>query len=153
MKPLRSLALGSLLGASLCLAGSAPAADEKPKAKPAEASAQHARTAAAHKSVSPADQKAIIALFKDVDPAKYRLEFNHGKTVAGSRKVSMQELEQTKTVTNPGESHGAVMLAVRDDGVMFVFAVTKNDELNAALGAEKMAKLNAIMTKYNRPVM
>lgn len=99
--------------------------------------------------ISAEDKKAIVEIFKGVDPKSYRLEFNKGKEIYGSRKVSMEEVTQVSKVRNPGGANGYVVLAVRDDGVMFVLATTKGNIANT-LGQEKAKQLNAIMAKYQR---
>lgn len=101
------------------------------------------------KAISAADQKAIRALFKDVDPSKYRLQFNQGKQVLGARKVEMQDVEQVKKYRNPAEAAGWIILIVEGDDVIYVLAIG-NSELTNVLGKERAAKLNQIMAKYAR---
>ncbi len=101
------------------------------------------------KKISAEDQKAIVELFKDVDPASYRLQFNKSRDVYGKRKVSMSEIEQVRKLRNPLDEKGWVVLTVKDDGIMFFLAVT-GKSLTDVLGAEKAAKLNAITAKYAR---
>ncbi|MFN8344365.1 MAG: hypothetical protein U0X91_05155 [Spirosomataceae bacterium] len=103
----------------------------------------------AQKPISAEDKKAIVALFKDADPTMYRLQFNDGKEVYGKRQIKMDELEQIKKVRNPAGENGYVVLAVKDDGIMLIFAATKG-KVESLLGREKAAKLNTIMTKYQR---
>jgi hypothetical protein len=103
----------------------------------------------AQKPISAEDKKAIVALFKDADPTMYRLQFNEGKEVYGKRQIKMDELEQIKKVRNPAGENGYVVLAVKDDGIMFIFAATKG-KVESLLGREKTAKLNTIMAKYQR---
>ncbi len=110
---------------------------------PTQTNAQKAR------QISAEDKKAIIELFKGVDPKSYRLEFAKGKEVYGARKVSIAEVDQVSKIRNPGGQNGYVVLAVRDDGVMFVLATTKGN-IASTLGEEKAKQLNAIMAKYSR---
>jgi hypothetical protein len=102
------------------------------------------------KAISEADKKEIVQLFDGVDKSKYRLQFNNGKEVYGSRKVSMRELQQVKKVRNPMGEHGYVVLIVSDDGIVYIVAVSKGSKLESVLGKEKTQKLNAIMSKYAR---
>lgn len=101
------------------------------------------------KAISAADQRAIRALFKDVDQSKYRLQFNQGKRTLGTRKVEMQDMEQVKKFRNPAEAAGWIVLIVEGKDVIYVLAVGKS-ELESVLGKEKAAKLNQIMAKYAR---
>jgi len=130
-------------GLALCVTPALLSA-QPPKATVAPAAAAKQTT------VSAADQRAIMALFKGVDPSLYRLQFNNGRTVAGKKKVSMAELEQASKVTNPAESHGYVVLMSADRGVVFILAVSGGKGMEEVLGAEKTAKLNQIMAKYSR---
>jgi hypothetical protein len=102
------------------------------------------------KTISEQDKKEIIKLFEGVDKTKYRLQFNEGKEVYGSRKVSMRELEQVRKVRNPGGDAGYVVLIVSDDGIVYIVAVSKGSKLQSVLGREKAQKLNSIMSKYAR---
>jgi hypothetical protein len=117
------------------------------------ASAVQAPTATAGrerpKHVSAADQKAIEELFKGVDPKKYRLQFQNGKRVLGTKKVAMRDLEQVKKYRNPAEAAGWIVLIVETEGqnVIYVLAVG-SDELTSVLGKAKAAKLKQIMAKY-----
>jgi len=104
----------------------------------------------AEKPISEEDKKAIIKLFEGVDKSKYRLQFNHGKEVYGTRKVSMKELEQVRKVRNPASDAGYVVLIVVDDGAVYILAVSKGSKLQTVLGKEKTKSLNAIMAKYAR---
>jgi len=100
-------------------------------------------------AISPDDQKAITALFTDVDKSKYRLQFNNGQEAVGAKRVSMADLKQGKKVTNPGEAAGYVVLVTEGNDVVYVLAVGKKD-LTTVLGEERAAKLSAIMSKYAR---
>ena len=59
--------------------------------------------------VSKEDQKEIIALFKDVDPSAYRLQFNQGQEVHGKRQIQMNELEQIRKIRKPGGENGYIV--------------------------------------------
>lgn len=97
--------------------------------------------------VSSADQKAIQEIFKDVDPSKYRLQFNNKKNVYGRHKVEMADVQQIKRVTNPVEAAGWIVFVVEGDDVIYVLAVGSSD-LVSVIGREKAQKLNTIMAKY-----
>ena len=101
--------------------------------------------------LSAADKKAIKEIFKGVDSSKYRLQFNGGKEVVGSKRVSMRQLEQVRKITNPGEAAGWVVLIVSDDGIVYIVAASHGQtELEGLLGKEKTARLNQIAAKYTR---
>jgi len=102
-----------------------------------------------NKPVSAADKAAIIKLFKGVDKSLYRLQFNKSKEVYGKKQFSMSEVEQINQIRNPGSANGYVVVAYRDDGVMYLLAVT-GKKIDQVLGQERARQLNAIMTKYAR---
>lgn len=99
--------------------------------------------------ISAADRNAIIAIFEDVDPSKYRLQFNKRKSTYGSRQIKMGDLEQIKRKVNPEEAAGWIVFVVEGDDVIYALAVGKSD-LVSVLGEEKALKLNTIMAKYGR---
>ena len=148
MRAMWTLPLGAVL--ALCLTPAVRSAQTK--AKPT-ATPQVTKATAVRTTVSKADQRAIIALFKGVDPSLYRLQFNNGKVTAGTKKISMEELAQASKISNPGESHGYVVLVTVDRGVVYILAVTGNKGPEEVLGAEKAAQLNQIMAKYSRAGM
>jgi hypothetical protein len=142
MKNQRGRAIGACLALSLGLSLLTLGAQERP----AQAGGQDKKP----KRLSRADQRAIEALFKGVDPSKYRLQFNKGKRVLGTKKVEMRDLEQVKKYRNPAEAAGWIILAVEGpDDIIYILAVG-NAELQSVLGKEKTAKLNQIMAKYAR---
>jgi len=61
----------------------------------------------------------------------------------------MTEIEQVNQIRNPGGTNGYIVLTSKDDGVVFVVAVT-GKKIDQVLGAERARQLNAIMTKYAR---
>jgi hypothetical protein len=101
------------------------------------------------RAVSKEDQKEIIALFKDVDPSAYRLQFNQGQEVYGKRQIQMSELEQIRKIRKPGGENGYIVFGTKDEGIMLIFAVTKG-KVESLLGKEKIVKLNTILAKYQR---
>lgn len=145
--------LTALLCVWACLMLDAQSKNNQPKSavspQPA-AAAQPTRAAVPErKSISPEDQREIISLFKDVDPSKYRLEFNGGTVTAGTKKVEMSDLEQVRRTGNPSGGADRVILIIKDRGVMFILAVTgRSRALADLLGAGKAAQLEQIMAKY-----
>lgn len=112
---------------------------------------QERSSAEAHKKISAEDKAAIKEIFKGVDPAKYRLEFDGGKDTMGSKKVSMADVKQTKTVSHAGEEANRVTFIARDSGVVYCYTETVNKRvLEGVIGKEKVARLNQIMAKYPR---
>jgi hypothetical protein len=101
------------------------------------------------KAISAEDQQALEALFKGADSSKYRLRFNNGTQTLGRLKVEMQDLEQVKTYRNPAEAAGFIVLAAKDQSVIYVLAVG-GKKVESLIGNEKAAKLNQIMAKYAR---
>jgi hypothetical protein len=107
------------------------------------------RASAPQNKISAADKAAIMAMFKGVDPSKYRLEFDGGKQTMGSKKVSMAEIRQVSKVENPGNEAARVVFIAKDRGVMICLKSTVNRKvLEGALGSEKVARLNQILAKY-----
>lgn len=112
--------------------------------------AQDQRAAAGPKKISPEDKAAIKEIFKGVDPSKYRLEFDGGKEVMGSKKVKMGDINQIEKGGKP-DSTDRVIIAVRDRGIVVFIAVSiRNRALEGQLGSEKLARLNQITAKYAR---
>lgn len=130
----------------LCSISFSASAQRKTRISPTKTDKVTARQAA---GVSAADQKAIIELFKDVDPSKYRLQFNNRKSTYGNRKVEMRDVQQVKRITNPVEAAGWIVFVVEGDDVIYVLAVG-NSDLQSVIGKEKAQKLNAIMSKYKQ---
>ncbi len=101
------------------------------------------------KGISSADQRAIREIFKGVPSSQYRLQFNDGKSVYGSRRVSMSDVNQVKRVTNPVGAAGYIVFVVEGDDVVYVLAVGSS-KLTSVLGKEKTQRLNQIMAKYKQ---
>ena len=112
--------------------------------------AQNQRAAAAPKKISAEDKAAIKEIFKGIDPSKYRLEFDGGKDVMGSKKVTMARIKQIEKGGTP-DSNNWVILATQDKGVVHIFAVSGSARvLQGVLGKEKLARLQQIEAKYAR---
>ena len=92
-------------------------------------------------TISSADQNAVKEIFRDVNPARFNLQFKRGNETMGSKPVSMQDLQQIKRNGN-----GAASRIFHQD-VVYVIAVGK-PELESVIGSEKTAKLNKIIAKY-----
>lgn len=105
----------------------------------------------AKKRISDADRKAIIALFKDVDPKKYQLQFYNGErkksSTFGRMAYQMNDLQRVKKVNNSVDAAGYIVFVVEGDDVVYVLAVG-SDKLKSVLGAQKAKRLGAIMAKY-----
>lgn len=103
------------------------------------------------KRISERDRRAIIGLFKGVDPSKYRLQFYNGErrntSKVGRLKYSMNDLKRVQRLTNPVDAVGWIVFVVEGDDVIYVLAVG-SDKLKSVLGAQKVRRLNAIMAKY-----
>lgn len=103
------------------------------------------------KRISERDRNAIIALFKGVDPSKYRLQFYNGERRSAAKfgrlRYSMTDLKRVQRVTNPVDAVGWIVFVVEGDDVIYVLAVG-SDKLKSVLGAQKVQRLNAIMAKY-----
>ena len=144
MKKQIGMVIGACLALSISLALLAfGGQDKKDSARAKE------KASCKGKAISAADQKAIEALFKGVDPSKYRLQFNQGKRVLGARKVEAGDLQQVKKYRNPAEAAGWIILIVEGNDVIYVLAIGSS-ELTNVLGRERAAKLNQIMAKYAR---
>jgi hypothetical protein len=117
------------------------------KAKPGANAAMKIRPQQARK-ISPADKQALIAAFKDVDPSKYRLQFDNGKEVYGEAAIQMTDVQQVDKITAPGSDKGWIVLVVEGDDVIYVLAV---GNLDSVIGADRAAKLRGIQAKYQAP--
>jgi hypothetical protein len=104
------------------------------------------------KPISAEDQQAIAELFKDVDPSKYRLQFNEGNRVLGNKKVEMSDIEQVKRIRTPTNATGYFTFIASGRGakeVVYIYS-TEPSGLVSLLGREKTARLEQIMAKYAR---
>jgi hypothetical protein len=103
------------------------------------------------KRISDKDRRAILALFKGVDPSKYRLQFYNGERRRASKygrlRYGMNDLKRVQRLTNPIDAVGWIVFVVEGDDVIYVLAVG-SDKLKSVLGVQKMRRLNAIMAKY-----
>ena len=103
------------------------------------------------KRISEKDRKAIINLFKDVDPKKYRLQFYNGEKRKASKygrlSYRMNDLKRVQKLSNPVNAVGWIVFVVEGDDVIYVLAVG-SDKVKNVLGAAKTKRLNAIMAKY-----
>jgi hypothetical protein len=103
------------------------------------------------KPISAEDQQAIIELFKGVDKSKYRLQFNQGNRVIGTKNVGMNYIEQVKKFRNPAEAAGWFVLIVSGGAKEVVYIVaTEPPDVVSVLGRERASRLNQIMAKYAR---
>jgi hypothetical protein len=141
-----------LAAASFCCLTSLAAAQAPPAqttAKPPAAPASKAKEVAAKPRLSAPDKKAIVELFKDVDPSKYRLEFDNGREVYGTKKIEMADLQQIKRVTKPSEASG-YLIDIEVTTVILVRTRADQSELVKVLGEERTKRLNQILNKYAR---
>ncbi|MEL7122055.1 MAG: hypothetical protein AAFO07_21590 [Bacteroidota bacterium] len=102
--------------------------------------------------ISEADRKAIIGLFKGVDQSKYKLQFYNGERKSASKygrlNYKMNDLQRVAKVSNSVGAAGYIVLIVEGDDVIYVLAVGSG-KLKNVLGAQKAARLDKIMAKYN----
>ncbi|RMG29959.1 MAG: hypothetical protein D6730_03125 [Bacteroidetes bacterium] len=103
------------------------------------------------KRIAPADKKALIDIFKDVDPGKYRLVFSDGKTY-GKKRIKMSDLRETGHKLSP-EAAGVKWTLIAGDRseneVIYIYTEGLN-ELVSVIGREKANKLRSIASKYVR---
>jgi hypothetical protein len=97
-------------------------------------------------NVLPEDQAAIEEVFKDVDPSQYRLQFTRTN---GTKKVEMQDLEQTKKNRDPKDASAYIVVIVEGGDVIYIAAIGR-PKLEAVIGKEKVARLDKIMEKYKK---
>ena len=127
-----------------------PTATKPPRSRGMEALRRSEQHKTQLQSISEADKAEIKDIFKGVDPNRYRLEFNGGKEVIGTKKISMSQLSQVRKMRSKGEETAEVLLATRDGGVMYVLVVSRPtvEDLRGILGQEKVLRLNQITAKY-----
>ncbi len=103
------------------------------------------------KRISEKDRKAIVSLFRGVPSSEYRLQFYNGERKRASKygrlRYNMNDLKRVQRLTNPIDEVGWIVFVVEGDDVIYVLAVG-SDKLKSVLGAEKAARLNSIMAKY-----
>lgn len=104
----------------------------------------------AQNGVSAADKKAIIDIFKGVDASKYRLAFNDGGEVYGSKAVKMSDLKMLSR--NGGAAAKGIkwtfIAGDRSANEVFYIYSEGESELMSLLGKQKMKALEGIAAKY-----
>ncbi|WP_421799764.1 hypothetical protein [Haliscomenobacter sp.] len=105
----------------------------------------------AQNGVSAADKKAIVDIFKGVDASKYRLVFNNGSEVYGSKAIKMADLK-TLSRTGGTAAKGTKWTFIAGDRsaneVFYIYSEGES-ELMSLLGKQKMKALEDISAKYN----
>lgn len=104
----------------------------------------------AQNSVSAADKKAILEIFKGVDASKYRLAFNDGGEVHGSKAIKMSDLKMLNR--NGGATAKGIkwtfIAGDRSANEVFYIYSDGESELMSLLGKQKMKALEDISAKY-----
>ena len=105
----------------------------------------------AQNGVTAADKKAIVDIFKGVDASKYRLVFNNGGEVFGSKAIKMADL---KTLNRTGGTAAkgvkwTFVVGDRSANEVFYVYTEGESELMSLLGKQKMKALEDIAAKYN----
>ena len=98
----------------------------------------------------------IIALFKSIDPNKYRLEFNYVGEIYGLRTLNSSELqEKNKTERLLGESFvlnvpNATIIQLTSQCLLYGYAPSRTDPyaMRRLLGPEKIEKLKSHVSFY-----
>jgi hypothetical protein len=101
--------------------------------------------------ISDADKKAIINLFKDVDPGQYRLVFNNGEEVYGRKRIKMSDLK-TASRKMEGDAKGIKWTFVagdRSENEVFYVYTEGESKMASLLGTNKLNALRQIAAKYN----
>ena len=103
------------------------------------------------KSISKADKEAIIKIFEDVDPSKYKLVFNNGKETYGKKRIKMGDLKKLSQKTTPASRGIKWTLIAGDRSENEVFYIyTEGESLMASmLGKKKLKALQRIASKYD----
>jgi hypothetical protein len=91
----------------------------------------------AQNGVSAADKRAILEIFKGVDPSKYRLSFNGGGEVHGTKAIKMADLKQLSFIVGD-----------RSENEVFYVYTEGESELVSVLGRQKVKALDEIARKY-----
>jgi hypothetical protein len=104
----------------------------------------------AQNGVSAADKRAILEIFKGVDPSKYRLSFNNGGEVHGTKAIKMADLKQLSR--NGGLAAKGVkwtfIVGDRSENEVFYVYTEGESELVSVLGRQKVKALDEIARKY-----
>lgn len=104
----------------------------------------------AQNGVTAADKRAIVDIFKGVDASKYRLAFNNGDEVYGSKAIKMGDL---KTLSRSGGTAAkgikwTFIVGDRSANEVFYIYTEGESELLSLLGKQKMKALEEIAAKY-----
>ena len=103
----------------------------------------------AQKSVSAADKKKIIQIFKDVDPSEYKLVF--GKEEYGKKRIKMDQLKRVSKFSK-AEALGVkwtLIVGDRSDNEVFYIYSEGEAKMASLLGKNKLRALQDIASKYN----
>lgn len=107
--------------------------------------------------LTPADKRALLALFKDANSRYYRMDYNSGRETYGTRTISAAEMEQVRkaraidnecirvNVTN------GIIFQFKDGTIIAAFTPATRDKQNPIvylLGREKATRFASIMAKY-----
>lgn len=101
--------------------------------------------------ISDTDKKAIIDLFKNVDPSQYRLVFNSGEEVYGQKSIKMSDLK-TASRKIDGNAKGFKWTFVagdRGENEVFYIYTEGESKMASLLGTKKLNALKQIAEKYN----
>ncbi len=101
--------------------------------------------------ISDADKKAIIDLFKDVDPSQYRLVFNNGEEFYGRKRIKMSDLK-TASRKMDGDAKGikwTFVVGDRSENEVFYVYTEGESKMASLLGTNKLNALRQIAAKYN----
>jgi hypothetical protein len=97
------------------------------------------------KRISAADKAAIKEILKGAKPTSYRVQFDGGKDTMGAKKLALASVRQTQK----SGSAGALAYLADDGDIMICWKGTQPRKLlEGDLGAEKVARLDAILARY-----
>lgn len=98
--------------------------------------------------ISEGDKKALLEIFKDVDPAKYRLIID-GK-IYGKKRIKMSDLKESRKTLRPTAAGIKWTLIVGDrseNEVIYIYTEGMN-ELVSVIGREKAQRLRGLAEQY-----
>ena len=105
--------------------------------------------ATAQEGISAKDKATLKAIFKDVPKDQYKLSFNGGKEVYGTKQIRMADLKRvSKSSDRATLAAFTFIVADRSENEVIYIYSEGLDKVASMLGKRKFAQLKTIMDKY-----
>ncbi len=100
-------------------------------------------------SISDADKKAILKIFEGVDQSQYKLAFNGGKEVHGTKAIKLGDIKETGRTLSPTMKQGFTFVVYDRSANEVVYVYSEGlDKMTSLLGQKKLKALQDIAARY-----